>query len=505
MSSSKLAKSSIIVSIILALGYLISFVKESIIAYYFGVSADVDAYTIAITIPVILFSIVTVSIRSVIVPIYSDLLYNKTKEIADGFISNIICCVSAIILVLIVIMELGANYLILFFAPGFNAATHNLSTSLLRITLPSILFTVINDVLLGLLNVHKRFIAPSCSVFFLNIGLILTIVFLHTQFGISAASLGYVIGGGMSTLYIFFISSKIYRFRLTFNFKDKFLKRTIMQTLPVVWSTSIAEINAVINRMIASFMFTGAISALGYANKINSVIISFFITAVATIIYPLYAESSAKKDMDQLSHRVNFTLSLYTMILVPLVFGILCFRKDLVSVAFARGEFDASAVTTTASLLGCYCLGLLFMSFRETLTKVFYSMQDMKTPAKNATIGVLLNVVLNLTLPFILGVEGLALGTSFTAMFISVRLLYLLKKNYTQVQLVYFQKNVIGIVIATVVMTVIVFAYSYIYKGDNEIIRLIIGATIGISSYVVSIKVFRVPVFKQALQMIFKK
>ena len=93
MSSSKLVKSSIIVSIILAIGYLVSFVKESIIANYFGVSADVDAYTIAITIPVVLFSIVTVSIRSVIVPIYSDLLYNKTKDVADGFISNVICCV----------------------------------------------------------------------------------------------------------------------------------------------------------------------------------------------------------------------------------------------------------------------------------------------------------------------------------------------------------------------------------------------------------------------------
>lgn len=115
MSSSKLVRSSIIVSLILAVGYLVSFVKESIIANYFGVSADVDAYTIAITIPVVLFSIVTVSIRSVIVPIYSDLLYNMTKEVADGFISNTLCCVGVVILALIVIMELGAGFLTTFF------------------------------------------------------------------------------------------------------------------------------------------------------------------------------------------------------------------------------------------------------------------------------------------------------------------------------------------------------------------------------------------------------
>ena len=505
MSSSTLAKSSIIVSLILAVGYLVSFVKESIIANYFGVSADVDAYTVAITIPVVLFSIVTVSIRSVIVPIYSDLLYNKTKEVADEFISNTLCCVGVVILALIVIMELGAGFLTTFFAPGFDAATHDLSTSLLRITLPSILFTVINDMLVGLLNVHKRFIAPSCAVFFLNIGLILTIVFLHSQFGIVAGALGYIIGGGLSMFYILVISSGVYRFRFVLSFKDEFFKRTFKQTVPVVWSTSIAEVNAVINRMIASFLFVGSISALSYANKINSIFISFFITAVATIIYPLYAESSAKKDMDQLSHRVNFTLSLYTMILLPMVLGVLCCRKELVSVAFARGVFDTLAVATTSSLLGCYCLGLLFMSFRETLTKVFYSMQDMKTPAKNATIGVLLNVVLNLTLPFILGVEGLALGTSFTSMFISLRLLYLLKKNYKEVQLEYFQKNLIGIALSTIVMAVIVFAFSYFYQGDNNLVRLVIGAGIGVVSYAIGIWAFRVPVFKQALQMIIKK
>lgn len=505
MSSSKLAKSSIIVSLILAIGYLTSFIKESVIANYFGISADVDAYTIAITIPVVLFSIVTVSIRSVIVPIYSDLLYNNTKDAADSFVNNIICCIGIITVVLIVLMELGAGYLTTFFAPGFDKVTHELSTSLLRITLPSIFFTVINDILVGLLNVHKKFIAPSCSIFFLNLGLILTIIFLHSRIGITAAALGYFIGGGLSALYISLIASYFFHFHFVFDFKDEFLKRTFKQTLPVVWSTSLAEINAIINRMIASFLFVGSISALSYANKINSVFISFFITAVATIVYPLYAESSAQKNINQLSHRVNFTLSLYSMILMPMVLGILCLRKELVSVAFARGAFDSSAVAATSSLLGYYCLGLLFMSFRETLTKVFYSMQDMKPPAKNATIGLLLNVLLNFTLPFVMGVEGLALGTSFTAMFISMRLLYLLKKNNEQLCLDYFQKNVIGITSATLVMGIIVFAYSFFYKNDNNLVRLIYGVCIGSISYLIGLLIFRVPVFRQALQMIIKK
>lgn len=502
MSSSKLAKSSVIVSLILAIGYCVSFVKESIIANYFGISAEVDAYTIAITIPVVLFSIVTVSIRSVIVPIYSDFLYNRTKDEADKFVSNIICCVGAVIFALIVLMEIGAGLLTYFFAPGFDNATHDLSTKLLRITLPSVLFTIVSDVLIGVLNVHKRFIAPSCSVFFLNLGLILTIIFLQSEFGIVAVAIGYILGGLLSLLYVSTISYGTCRFRIMFNFSDNSFKRTVKQTIPVMWSTGIAEINAMINRMVASFLFVGSISALNYANKINSIFISFFITAVATVVYPLYAESSAKKDMSQLSHRINFTLSLYSMILLPMILGVLCFRRELVSISFARGAFDSSAVMATSSLLGCYCLGLLFISFRETLTKVFYSMQDMKTPAKNATIGVFLNILLNLTLPFVLGVEGLAIGTSFTAMFISLRLLFLLKKRYVQVRLDYFRKNLIGITLATLIMAAIIFSFSNLYKGDDDFVRLILGTGIGVVSYIIGIVVLRVPVFKHAFRMI---
>ena len=80
-----------------------------------------------------------------------------------------------------------------------------------------------------------------------------------------------------------------------------------------------------------------------------------------------------------------------------------------------------------------------------------------------------------------------------------------MKKNYKELRLEYFQKNLIGIALATVVMAVIVFAFSYFYQGDNNLVRLVIGAGIGVVSYTIGIWAFRVPVFKQALQMIIKK
>ena len=80
MNKENIAKSAIGVTIVMIIGYFLSFGKEALVAYYFGVSPEVDAYTIAIQVPVVLFSFVAVAIQSVIVPLYSDILYNQSRE-----------------------------------------------------------------------------------------------------------------------------------------------------------------------------------------------------------------------------------------------------------------------------------------------------------------------------------------------------------------------------------------------------------------------------------------
>ena len=90
------AKTSIAVSVIMTLGYLVSFLKEAVIANYFGVSADVDAFTIAIQIPVTLFALVSVAVRSVVIPIYSELLHKEGKANGAHFLDNIISVVGLI-------------------------------------------------------------------------------------------------------------------------------------------------------------------------------------------------------------------------------------------------------------------------------------------------------------------------------------------------------------------------------------------------------------------------
>ncbi len=493
MSGRKLVMSSVGVTIVMVIGYFLSFGKEVVIANYYGISNNVDAYTIALQVPVTLFAFVSVAIRSVVIPLYSELLYKKGQSDASRFVCQLISILSLLILCLIVLCEVFASGLIYLFAPGFNTETHNLAVLLLRLLLPCAVFTPIGQILTAVLNVHKQYVWASFAVLMLNMSIIFFIVFLHASWGIQSACLGNIVGCFLEVSFLVILVRKYFLFQPNFHWRDTYLSKALKMTFPVLWSMSIAEINAMVNKMVASFMFVGSIAALGYASKINSIMMQFFVSAIATIIYPLYAESSAKGNLKQLNRNVNIVMSIYVMLLLPLMFGIFTLKKEIIEIAFMRGVFDNHAVEVTQELLGFYTIGLLFMALRETITKVFYSLGDTKTPAKNATVGLCLNIILNLTLPFVLGVNGLALATAITAIFISTRLLYILKQYNKEIDLIYFFRNLKLTFISSCIMMAVILPIQLFTSFKTWSMLAIISIT-GAAVYLISISLLNVPI-----------
>lgn len=490
------AKTSVWITVILAIGYVFAFLKESVIANYFGVSAIVDAYNVAIQIPVIIFSFVAVAIKSVIIPLYSDIYYNKGDSAANHFVSSFISLNILIAILFVILGELFAGPFISLFAPGFDTETHNIAAELLRVTMPTVIFTVVTDIITGVLNVHKILVLPCFSVYFLQLTIIIFLVILHSNYGIAVACMGQVLGSMLQMTYLSVLAKKVFHFHFSTDFKAPEIIKALKMSGPVIWGISIAEVNAMINRIVGSLLIVGSISALSYANKINSVFMTFCIQAISIIVYPLYSESSAKNDMAQLNRRVNTTLSVYTAMLMPIMLGVFALRKEVIEVAFARGAFDNNAVMITKSVLGFYTIGMLFSAFRETLTKVFYSLKDTATVAKNATLGVIINIVLNLTLPWFLGVQGIALSTSLSAIFISMRLLWLLTRKDESINLNDFFKNLKGVGISSVIMFAAVMVFECFFNEINSLYLLVACGIGGAILYAILLLVTKPPVVK---------
>lgn len=503
--SNKIVKSSIGLTISLLIAYVLSFAKESIVAYFYGLSAETDAYTIAIQIPVLLFSFVSVAINNVVIPIYSKVYYQQSEEAANIFVNKLLSLLIIGLLAFIILAEVFAGQLVYIFAPGFSTETHDLATTLLRIVFPSILFTVVQNVYVAVQNVHKNFVIPSFAVYFLNIGLIGGILLLHKQMGIASACVGQLFGGLMQLTFLVVLTRKLYRYRPIFQFKqDENIKQALKMTGPVIWSISVAEVNALVNRLVASFLFVGSVAALSYSQKVNNMAMSLMVHVISTIIYPLYAESFANKNDEQLSRRVNLSITVYSLLLMPLSVGIFCLKEEIIQLAFGRGQFDVAAVDVTQGLLGFYCIGIMFMGLRETVSKVFNSMGDTKTTAINSTIGVVLNIILNVTLPFVMGVNGLALATSICAIFITSRLLLQLVKT-GKVEFGYYFSNLWKIVIATLVMSLFIFLTRHFMLNVYYLLRMIVVTMAGMLTYFVSILILRLPITNQIKGMLFSK
>lgn len=503
--SNKLLKASFGITLVMLVGNLLSFVKEAAIANYFGVSAEVDAYAIAIQIPVLLFSFISVAVQSVVIPIFSDIYYNKSEREATKYIDNLITFLFFGTVIMAVVGVLLASPIVYLFAPGFDAPTHEMSTNLLRITFPSIIFAIICQVLIAVLNVHKQFVANSFAIYFTNVTLIFCVIFLHSKFGIAAACIGQLLGDGLRCAYVVLLARRFYKYRLGFNFRHTDVIKTLKMSFPVLWSMSVAETNAIVNRMVGSFLFAGSISAISYSSKINSVLLQLFVSAIATIVYPLYAESSVKGDIAQLNRRVNSTISAYSLFVVPLAFGLIVFRKEVIEFAFGRGAFNQDAIELTQGLLGIYAVGMLFMAFRSTLNNVFYSMKDTKTPAVNASVGAILNIVLNLTLPYFLGVKGIALSSTITAIYITSSLMWKMVKKFNEIDMTLFFENIKRIIPAGVIMFVGVGVFHYFMNGQNSLLVFSIGGFIAVAIYLVSVLMLKVPVATQIMNMLISK
>ena len=501
----KLLKASFGVTLVMLVGNLLSFVKEATIANYFGVSAEVDAYAIAIQIPVLLFSFISVAVQSVVIPIFSDIYYKRSEQEAKKYIDNLITILFFGTVLLAVVGVILADPIVYLFAPGFENSTHELSVNLLRVTFPSIIFGIICQVLIAVLNVHKQFVANSFAIYFTNVTIILCVIFLNGRFGIVAACIGQILGDGLRCAYVVLLARRFYKYRLGFNFRHQDVLKTLKMSLPVLWSMSVAETNAIVNRMVGSFLFAGSISAISYSSKVNSVLLQFFVSAIATIVYPLYAESSAKGDIVQLNRRVNSTISAYSLFVVPLALGLIVFRKEVIELAFGRGAFNQDAIELTQGLLGIYAIGMLFMAFRSTLNNVFYSMKDTKTPAVNASVGALLNIVLNLTLPYFLGVKGIALSSTLTAVYITSSLMWNMMKKNEAIDMKVFFTNIWRIVLSGVIMFIAISLFHHFMNELNSLLMVSLGVLIAVIIYSICVIAFRVPVAIQIIGMLISK
>ena len=205
-------------------------------------------------------------------------------------------------------------------------------------------------------------------------------------------------------------------------------------------------------RTIAYPMDRGAVAVLYYSQRLYQLPFGIFTIALGTAIFPALSRSAHHGDLRQLAETLNRGLRLATFISLPCLVGLVVVAEPLVRALFQRGQFDPTDTPRVAWVTITYALGLVIFSVLHLVTRAFFAMQETRLPMKVSMWAAGVNLVLNLTLIWWLGVAGLALSTVLSATAQAGLLLWLLRRRVGRLGLTSYSRTFIQSSVASAVM-----------------------------------------------------
>lgn len=440
----RVAKATGLMAGLTVLSRLLGLARDIAQAAILGTSMAADAFTLAFIIPNTLrrvFGEATVS--SAFVPTYTETLLVDHKRESDILASKIITFVAVILLACVAIGIFFAPLLIKLFAPGFSLieGKAELTSDLLRILFPYIFFVGIASVLMGVLNSYRHFFTPALAPVLFNVSALIGLFFIAKYIYPAEPVLGYAIGvtiGGVLQLLIQIpaMKSNGIVFKPDFNWRNNpRLKAIGKLAIPALIGLMAAEVNMIVDKMIASLLDPGSVSALAYGNRIMLFPLGVFAVSLATALLPTLSRQTAAGELEDAKlslSRASLTISAF---IIPVTFCMMFLSEPIVRVIFGRGVFSARSIELTSAALAFYSAGLLFYSAIKITVPVFYAMKDTKTPVRIAVGCMGLNILLNISLTYFFmktqytePLAGLALATTLSA-FVNIVLLRIALKR----------------------------------------------------------------------------
>jgi putative peptidoglycan lipid II flippase len=273
--------------------------------------------------------------------------------------------------------------------------------------------------------------------------------------------------------------------------------------LPVIFGTSIEQVNKLVDRTLASGIAVGGISALNYAARLNGFVQDLFVMSISTVMYPMISKMASEQNLRGLKYTLSEAIGMINLMVIPATVGAIIFAEPIVSLLFGRGAFTPEAAAMTSSALKFYSIGMLAFGLREILSRAFYALQDTKTPMVNGAIAVGLNIVLNIILSRYIGIGGLALATSIAGIVATILFFITLRKKIGGFGLREIAASFGKMTVASIVMGIMAGAvYRYFGTVFGSSLSLILAIGVGALSYFVLIYFLRVPEVQRTLDAV---
>lgn len=423
---SRLLRSGATISAMTMISRVLGLLRDMIVARYFPVDGATDAFYVAFRIPNLLRRLFAEGAFSLaFVPVLSEYKEQQDRETLKDLLDHVAGYLGLVLLVITVVGVVAAPVVMWIFAPGFDAkpdARPELAVEMLRITFPYILFISLTAFVSGILNTFHKFAIPALTPALLNVVMIAAAIWGAPYFGqpILALAWGVFFAGVAQLLFQLPTLARLGllpRFRIRRGHQG--VSRIMRLMAPTLFGSSIAQLNLLINTLLASFLAVGSITWLYYSDRFVELPLAIVGVALGTVILPKLSSDHAKADAAQFRQTMDWALRLGLLVSIPATLGLMLLAKPILAAVMMHGAYEWRDVQMSALSLTTYSFGLSGFILVKVLAPGFYSRQDTKTPVKIGVISIFSNMALNvlIVLPWYLSGlpgahAGLALATA---------------------------------------------------------------------------------------------
>jgi len=487
---------------------LLGFLRDILLAAFFGTGRLIQAFIVAFRIPNFLRQLVGEGAASgAFVPVLSEYLATKKKNEFWRLANIILFSLLAALAIIVVMGVIAAPLIVRIIAPGFtkDKAQLVLAISLTRIMFPYIFLIGLAALASGILNSLKHFTAPAFTSSLLNISIITAILLCYRNINVYILAAAVLVGGVLQLAFqIPVLYKKGMRLALPKSFHHPAAKKIKQLLIPRAFGSAVHQLNSIVDTILASLEWivgTGAIAALWYSYRLVQFPTAIFGHAVAIAALPTLSGYFARGKTADFKKTVGFSLKSVFLFMIPAGAAFMIIGNPIIRTLFQRGEFGSYSVLITNKALFFYCVGLFSYAGIRILAFSFYSMQDTRTPVKTAAIALVINIVFNLILMGPLKIGGLALATSIAGIFNFFALFYILRKKIGPLDEKDLLAFLVKIIIASLFMGVVLFwivsipALMSIFNSGVIVMKisaLLLLIISGLVSYVFALLVLRV-------------
>lgn len=383
---------------------ILALLRDRLLAGHFGASQLLDVYFAAFRIPDFIYGVLIAGgVISVFLPIFSE-YYNQNKEKGWYFTNIVLNCFLLLLFFLCLFFLIFIPFITRFIVPGFNEENKNLFIYLTRIMLFSPLFFVFSSVFSGILHYFNRFLTYAVAPILYNLSIILGILFFVPLFGIKGLAYGVVLGALLH--FCIQIPPAVlagFRYRFVLNFDFPGLKKIFKLLIPRTIGSAVDDFNLIIITAIASMLAAGSISVFNFSNNLQRFPITLIGVSLATAVFPVLAKTWAGGNRKEFLGKIFSIFRQIIFITTPLSFLMFLLRAQIIRLILGTGQFGWLETRLTAASFGIFSFGLCVFCLIPLMARVFFSLQDTKTPVTIGIISIILNIILCFSLIWLFG------------------------------------------------------------------------------------------------------